>query len=230
MNTPPRRPGSRRELAAFIDHTVLAEAATAAEVARACAEARQHGFAAVCVRGPFVAGARGLLAGSAVEVAAVVDFPLGEAATAARVAEARGLVAAGAGELDLVAPLPALRAGRWEAVFADLRAVVGSVAVPVKVILETGVLDRDQVAAGAALARAAGAAWVKTSTGFGRGGATVEAVALLRAVVGDGLGVKASGGIRTTAQALAMIEAGASRVGASASLAILAGWEGGSGP
>ncbi len=219
-----RGPRSRAELAAFIDHTVLAEAATLAQVAQACDEARQHGFAAVCVRGPFVAEVRRRLAGSVSRVAAVVDFPLGEAATVARVAEARALVAAGADELDLVAPLPALLVGRWEAVLTDLRAVVGAAGVPVKVILETGLLDPDHIVAGAAVARAAGAAWVKTSTGFSRGGATVEAVALLRAVAGDALGVKASGGIRTTAQALAMIEAGASRLGASASLAILEGW------
>ena len=222
----PGRPGSRRELAAFIDHTVLGESATAAQVAQACDEARQHGFAAVCVRGRYVAEVRRRLAGSPVLVAAVADFPLGEASTAERLAEARALVAAGAGELDLVAPLPALLAGRWQAVFDDLRAVVAAVPAPVKVILETGALGHDQIVAGAAVARAAGAAWLKTSTGFGRGGATVEAVALLRAVAGDGLGVKASGGVRTTAQALAMIEAGASRVGASASLAILAGWPG----
>ncbi len=220
------RPGSRRELAAYIDHTVLPEAATAEQVARACDEALEHGFAAVCVRGAFVGEARRRLAGSSVKVAAVVDFPRGEASTEARVAEACALVAAGAGELDLVAPLPALLAGRWDAVFADLRAVVASSSTPVKVILETGALGRDQITAGAAVARAAGAAWLKTSTGFGRGGATVEAVALLRSVAGEALGVKASGGIRTTGQALAMIEAGASRIGASASLAIVAGWSG----
>jgi deoxyribose-phosphate aldolase len=161
-----------------------------------------------------------------VQVAAVVDFPLGAGTTAARVAEARSVVEAGAGELDLVAPLAALRGGRWEAAFDDLRALVEATPAPVKVILETGTLDRDQVVAAAAVARAAGAAWVKTSTGFGGGGATVEAVALLRAVVGDRVGVKASGGVRTTAQALAMIEAGATRIGASASLEILAGWPG----
>jgi len=226
MNGPPRRPGSRRELAAFIDHTVLAETATDAQVAQACDETRRHGFAAVCLRAGHVAEARRRLAGSGVLVAAVVDFPLGEGTTAARVAEAEALVVAGAEELDLVAPLPALRAGRWEAVFGDLRAVVAASRVPVKVILETGLLDRDQAAAGAAVARAAGAASLKTSTGFGRGGATVEAVALLRAVGGHELGVKASGGIRTTAQALAMIEAGASRIGASASVAIVEGWTG----
>jgi deoxyribose-phosphate aldolase len=220
-----RTPRSRRELAGFIDHTVLAETATLAQVLQACDEARQHGFAAVCVRGAFVAEARRRLAGASVRVAAVVDFPLGEASTEARVAEAGALVAAGAEELDLVAPLQALLAGRWEPAFADLRAVVASSPVPVKVILETGMLSGDQMAAGAAVARAAGAAWVKTSTGFGRGGATVEAVALLRAVVGETLGVKASGGIRTTTQALAMIAAGASRLGASASVAIVDGWE-----
>jgi deoxyribose-phosphate aldolase len=223
---PARRPGSRRDLAALIDHTVLAEAAGLAQVVTACDEARQHGFAAVCVRGAFVAEARRRLAGSPVKVAAVVDFPLGEGSTGARVAEVLALVAAGAEELDLVAPLPALLAGRWEAAFADLSAAVKAAAAPVKVILETGALSRDQVAAGAAVARAAGAAWVKTSTGFGRGGATVESVALLRAVVGEALGVKASGGIRTTAQALAMIAAGASRIGASSSLDIVAGWGG----
>jgi deoxyribose-phosphate aldolase len=219
-------PTSRRELAAVIDHTVLAEVATLAQVALACEEARREGFAAVCVRGPFVAEVRRRLAGTAVRVAAVVDFPLGEGTLEARVAEARALVAAGADELDLVAPRPALQAGRWETTYRDLRAVVAATAAPVKVILETGALDADRIAAGAAVARAAGAAFVKTSTGFGAGGATVEAVALLRAVVGDGLGVKASGGIRTTAQALAMLQAGASRLGTSASLAILDGWSG----
>ncbi len=226
MSTRPARPTSRSELAAFIDHTVLAESATSAQVAQACDEARQHGFAAVCLRAPHVAEARRRLAGSSVKVAAVVDFPLGEGSTAARVAEAAALVADGAEELDLVAPLPDLLAGRWRAAFEDLRAVVAASAAPVKVILETGLLTPDQAAAGAAVARAAGAASVKTSTGFGRGGATIEAVALLRAVAGEVLGVKASGGIRTTAQALALIEAGASRLGASASVAIVEGWEG----
>jgi deoxyribose-phosphate aldolase len=226
VSTRPARPTSRSELAAFIDHTVLAESATSAQVAQACDEARRHGFAAVCIRAPHVAEARRRLADSSVRVAAVVDFPLGEGTTTARVAEAVALVADGAEELDLVAPLQALLAGRWRAVFEDLREVVAASAVPVKVILETGLLTPDQAAAGAAVARAAGAASVKTSTGFGRGGATVEAVALLRAVAGEALGVKASGGIRTTAQALALIEAGASRLGASASVAIVAGWDG----
>jgi deoxyribose-phosphate aldolase len=212
-----------RDLAPFLDHTLLAPGATDADVARVCAEARTHRFGAVCLYAPAVAAARGHLAGSGVRIAAVVDFPRGEATTEQRVREARETVALGADELDLVAPLPALAAGRWEAVLSDLSAVVGAVAVPVKVILETARLGRDAKVAAAAVARCAGAAFVKTSTGFGGGGATVEDVALLRRVVGDAVGVKASGGIRTASDALAMIRAGASCVGASASVAIVAG-------
>jgi deoxyribose-phosphate aldolase len=145
------------------------------------------------------------------------------ATTAARVAEALDVVAKGAEEVDVVVSLPALLAGRFEAVLDDLRAVVRAVPVPVKVILETAALTLDQIAAGAALVRASGAAWVKTSTGFGPGGARPEHVALLRKVVGEALGVKASGGIRTAADALAMVRAGASRVGASSSVAIVDG-------
>jgi deoxyribose-phosphate aldolase len=180
-------------------------------------------MAAVCLRLAFAGEARRLLAGSGVRVAAVVDFPAGAGATAERVREAREAVAAGADELDLVAPLPALLAGRFEAVLDDLRAVVRATPAPVKVILETSKLDRDAKVAAAALARCAGAAFVKTSTGFGGGGATVEDVALLRAVVGEGVGVKASGGVRTAADALAMIRAGADRIGSSACLAMVTG-------
>jgi deoxyribose-phosphate aldolase len=206
---------SPRELAPYLDHTVLAPAATLEDVARACAEARDHGFAGVCVRASFVAEVRRRLAGTAVRAIAVVDFPAGEGTTEARVAEARAAVAAGAEELDVVAPLPAILAGRWAAVHEDLRAVVGAVAVPVKVILETGRLDADRKVASAAISAAAGAAFVKTSTGFGFGGATPEDVALLRAVVGRGVGVKASGGVRTAEDARRMLRAGASRVGTS---------------
>ena len=212
-----------RDLAPFLDHTLLTPGATPADVARVCAEARTHGFGAVCLYAPAVPAARGHLAGSAVRIAAVVDFPKGEGTTEARVREAQEAVALGADELDLVAPLPALAGARWEAVLADLSAVVGAVAVPVKVILETARLGRDAKVAAAAVARCAGAAFVKTSTGFGGGGATVEDVALLRGVVGDGVGVKASGGIRTAADAFAMVRAGASCVGASASVAIVMG-------
>jgi deoxyribose-phosphate aldolase len=156
-------------------------------------------------------------------VAAVVDFPRGEGTTDARVREARAAVAAGADELDLVAPQPDLAAARWEAFLEDLSAVVRAVPVPVKVILETARHARDAKIAAASLAVSAGAAFVKTSTGFGGGGATVDDVALLRRVVGEEVGVKASGGIRTAADALAMVRAGASCVGASACVTIVTG-------
>jgi deoxyribose-phosphate aldolase len=212
-----------RDLAPYLDHTLLAPDATAADLARLCAEARAHGMGAVCVRREAVVGARRLLAGSAVRTVAVADFPRGEGTTEARVAESLEAARAGADEIDVVAPLPALLAGRFEAALADLRAVVRGVPVPVKVILETSRLGRDLSVAAAALARCAGAAFVKTSTGFAGGGATVEDVALLRAVVGEEMGVKASGGVRTAADALAMIRAGADRIGASASVAIVTG-------
>jgi deoxyribose-phosphate aldolase len=220
---PPEGVRSPRDLAPYLDHTVLAPDATRAQVEAACAEARHHRFAAVCVRAEFAALARERLGGTAVATAVVVDFPRGEGDTAARVAEADAAVQLGAQELDLVIRLPDVLAGRWGAVLDDLSAVVGAVQVPVKVILETAALDRDRMVAAAAVARAAGAAYVKTSTGFGPGGATPEAVALLRAVVGDRIGVKASGGIRTAAQALAMLRAGASRLGTSASVGIVEG-------
>lgn len=214
---------SPQDLAPLLDHTLLDPRATAEDLARLCAEARAHKLGAVCLRPAAVAEARRLLAGSPVRIASVVDFPEGLGTTAARMVEALGAVRSGADELDLVAPLPALVAGRWEAALDDLRAVLRAVPVPVKVILETAKLDRDHKVAAAAIAAAAGAAAVKTSTGFGGGGATVDDVALLRAVVGEGVGVKASGGIRTAAQALAMVRAGADRIGSSAGVAIVTG-------
>jgi deoxyribose-phosphate aldolase len=212
-----------RDLAPFIDHTLLAPGATREDLARVCDEARSHGFAAVCVHRNAVAEARRLLAGTAVLPVAVVDFPRGEGATSARVVEAFEAVRSGAEELDLVIGLAALLAGRYEEVLDDLRAVVRAVPVPVKVILETARLSRDAKVTAAALARCAGAAYVKTSTGFGGGGATVDDVALLRAFVGEEIGVKASGGVKTAADALAMVRAGASRIGSSASVAIVTG-------
>ena len=212
-----------RDLAPLLEHTLLAPDATPADVERLCREARENRLGAVCVRREAAADARRMLSGTRVRVVAVVDFPKGEGTIGARVIEALEAVRAGVDEIDVVAPLPALVAARWEAVLDDLRAVIRSVPVPVKVILETALLDRDRKVAGAAIARCAGAAWVKTSTGFGGGGATPEDVALLRKVVGEKVGVKASGGIRTAADALAMVRAGADRIGASASVAIVGG-------
>jgi deoxyribose-phosphate aldolase len=220
---PPEGLRSPRDLAPYLDHTLLASEASRQQVEAACDEARQHRFAAVCVRAAFAEVVRRRLEGTAVATAVVVDFPGGEASTAERVAEAARAVALGAQELDLVIRLPDVMAGRWGAVLDDLAAVVQAVRVPVKVILETAALDRHRIVAAAAVTRAAGAAYVKTSTGFGPGGATPEGVALLRTVVGSQMGVKASGGIRTAAQALAMLQAGASRLGTSASVGIVTG-------
>jgi len=212
-----------RDLAPYLDHTLLAPGATQRDLERLCAEAREHALGAVCVHRHAVGEARRLLAGSPVRTVAVVDFPRGQGTTVARVVEAFEAVRAGVDEIDVVAPLPAILAGRFEAALDDLRAVVRAIPVPVKVILETARLDREQKVAAAALACCAGAAYVKTSTGFGGGGATVEDVALLRAVVGEEMGVKASGGIRTAADALAMIRAGADRIGSSSCAAIVTG-------
>ncbi len=220
---PPEVIRSPRDLAPYLEHTLLAPGAAQADLARLCGEAREHGLGAICVHRHAISEARRLLAGTAVRAVAVVDFPRGEGTTGARVVEALEAVRAGADEIDVVAPLPALFSGRFEAVVDDLRAVVRAIPVPVKVILETAKLDRDRKVAAAALAACAGAAWVKTSTGFGGGGATVEDVALLRAVVGEDLGVKASGGIRSAAAALAMIRAGADRIGSSSCAAIVTG-------
>jgi len=212
------------DLAGLIDHTLLRPDATRAEIEAACAEARQHRFASVCVNGHWVATCKALLAGSPVRVCAVVGFPLGAMATAAKAFEARTAVEQGAAEIDMVVNLGALRSRDHQAVLDDLAAVVAAAAsAAVKVILETGALEADEKVIACALAEAAGAAFVKTSTGFGKGGATVEDVALMRAIVGDRLGVKASGGVRTADDARRMIRAGASRLGASASVAIVGG-------
>jgi deoxyribose-phosphate aldolase len=175
------------------------------------------------VRPENVAEARRRLRDAPVLVASVVDFPGGVLDTAARVREVRAVADAGAQEVDAVAPLALLEAGRWEAVLEDLRALVRATPLPVKVILETARFGRDTIVAAAAVAVEAGAAFVKTSTGFGPGGASAEHVALLRRVVGPDVGVKASGGIRTAAQALAMVRAGANRLGCSASVSIVEG-------
>ena len=216
-----------RDLAPLIEHTLLREDATEADVLRTCEEARRHGFGAVCVRSRWVSRAARALAGSGVAVVATVDFPEGKGSTGARSREARAAVEAGASEVDVVLGRDALKARDHAAVLRDLEQVVATARVPVKVILETCRLSHDEKVAACALAQAAGAAWVKTSTGYAGGGATVEDVALLRASVGPSMGVKASGGIRTADDALRMVRAGADRIGTSAGPAIATGKFGG---
>ena len=211
-------------IAHLLDHTLLRPEATEAEVRRVAEEGARLRVAAVCVNGRWVRAACDALAGAAVPVAAVVGFPLGAMATGAKALEAELAVAHGAGELDMVIPLGEAKAGRWGAVRDDVRAVVSAAGTaPVKAILETAALTPDEAVAAARAAVEGGAAFVKTSTGFhAAGGATLEAVALLRRTVGATIGVKASGGVRTLADALAMVQAGASRIGTSAAPAIVA--------
>ncbi len=217
--------GATASLASRIDHTLLAPAATAADVERFCAEALELGFATVCVNPVWVSRCVARLTGSPVLVCTVTGFPLGAHLSEIKALEARRAVEQGASEVDMMAWLGALRAGDHAAVERDIAAVVGAAGpARVKVILETACLEHDEKVTGARLAVAAGAAFVKTSSGFS-GGATVEDVRLLRATVGPAVGVKASGGIRTRDQALALLAAGATRLGTSAGVAIVRGVE-----
>ena len=213
---------SNRELAPYIDHTLLKPGATREELEKLCDEARTYGFATVCVASHNVALCARLVQGSRTRPISVVGFPSGTETTEAKVAEAGEAITAGAAEIGMVIHVGRLKAKDYAYVERDIRAVVGATRpCLVKVILETGALDRDEKVIGCALAKAAGAAFVKTSTGFGPGGATAEDVALMRQVVGEDFGVKASGGVRTAADARKMLEAGANRLGASASVAIV---------
>ena len=212
------------DMARYIDHTLLKPEATHEEIVKLCNEARQYGFATVCVNSSNVGLAAQLLKGSSTVAIAVVGFPLGAALPSAKAFEAREAVRCGAKEIDTVINIGALKSHDYRLVFEDLKAVVDAVrGVPVKVILETSQLDTEEKIIGCALSKAAGAAFVKTSTGFAKGGATVEDVALMRRIVGDDMGVKASGGVRSLDDAQKFVAAGADRLGASASVAIVTG-------
>ncbi len=216
--------GDPAALAPYIDHTLLRPDATEREVELLAAEARAHGLGGACVHPVHVATLVRALGDAAVEPVSVVGFPHGAHLTEIKLLEARRAADEGARAVDVVAPLGRLKAGEVEAVLSELRALVSALApVPVRVILETGLLPPRAVVLGAGLALAAGCDAVKTSTGFNGPGARPEDVALLRTVVGPQLGVKASGGIRTAAQARALVAAGASRLGASSSLELLGG-------
>ena len=213
-------------LAGRIDHTLLKADATLAAIQSLCDEAREHHFASVCVNTRWVPTAAERLAGSPVMVCTVVGFPLGAMTRLAKAEEARITVAEGADEVDMVLDIGGLLSGDLAAVYDDMLGVVGAARpAPVKVILETSMLNDDQKAIACLIALRSGAAYVKTSTGFGGGGANAADIALMRAMVGDRLGVKASGAVRTRQDAHAMIKAGADRIGASASVAIVSGGE-----
>ena len=211
-------------IASYIDHTMLAPQATVSQIRKLCEEAVKYHFASVCVNSCHVALCAELLKGTGVNVCTVVGFPLGAMSTKAKAFEAECAVADGAVEIDMVINVGALKDENWTFVEDDIRAVKKACGGKLlKVILETCLITDDEIVRACQLSEAAGADYVKTSTGFSKGGATAEAVSLMRKTVGDRLGVKASGGIRDRESALKMIEAGASRLGCSAGVKIMEG-------
>ena len=213
------------DLPAMIDHTQLRPDATASQIEELCAEALELGFWAVCINPIHIGRCRILLAASKVKICTVVGFPLGAATTASKVFEAKDAESLGADEIDMVINIGALKDGEWGTVEDDIASVVNATSknIITKVILENCYLTEEEKIKGCQLAEAVGADFVKTSTGFGPSGATAEDVALMRKTVGDKLGVKAAGGIRDLQTALKMIEAGATRIGTSSSVRIVAG-------
>jgi deoxyribose-phosphate aldolase len=220
----PSEPVPVGRLASMIDHTLLRADAVEADVRRLCRAALDHGFASVCVNPDRVPLAARLLAGSAVRVGTTAGFPLGASTTGTKVFEIGDAAARGAAEVDVVAPIGVLKEGNHPRVLEELRALVAAAhraGAVIKVILETALLDDTEKAIGALLVREAGADFVKTSTGFGPGGAVPRDVRILREAVGAGVGVKASGGIRNYASAVALLAAGATRLGTSSGVAIV---------
>jgi deoxyribose-phosphate aldolase len=213
-----------RNIARLIDHTILRPDAIRGDVMQVCAEALQYEFASVCVNSFWVPMVAAELQGSPVKVCTVAGFPLGAVGTPAKVAETLGALAHGAREIDMVMNIGALRGAENDIVEKDIRAVVAAShdrGAIVKVIIETALLTDEQKILACRLSQRAGADFVKTSTGFSKAGATVEDITLMRRTVGSDMGVKASGGIRTLDDLNAMVAAGATRVGASASVKII---------
>ncbi|WEV38835.1 deoxyribose-phosphate aldolase [Lactobacillus sp. ESL0680] len=211
-------------LAKYLDHTLLKPNATKEDIIQICNEAKQYNTASVCVNSYWAKLVTEELAGSDVNTCCVVGFPLGAMSSEAKAFEATKAIADGAEEIDMVINIGELIAGNDDAVLADIKAVVAAVHQEnklLKVIIETSFLNHDQKVRACELSEEAGADFVKTSTGFSSAGAKVEDVKLMREVVGDRLGVKASGGIHSYDEAMAMIDAGASRLGVSATLQIL---------
>ena len=217
---------TKKQLAAMIDHTLLKPFATAAEISQLCTEALEQNFASVCINPCYVSLAKSLLVGTGIPVCTVVGFPLGASETVVKSFEAKEAVQAGASEIDMVINLGAIKDSRFDEAHEDIRAVVKGIfsvnnKAIVKVIIETCYLTEEEKVQACLLSKKAGAHFVKTSTGFGTGGATVEDIVLMRRTVGEEMGIKASGGIKNAAQAIAMIEAGATRLGVSAGVSIV---------
>jgi deoxyribose-phosphate aldolase len=217
---------SREQIAKYIDHTLLKPVATFEDIEKLCREAAEYGFYSVCVNSCYVKYAVSKLQGTDVKVAATVGFPLGASAGETKAFEAAGAVKDGALEVDMVINLGFLKSGDYYAVTRDIEGVVKAVKeinpdAKVKAILEMGYLTPGEKVTACKLAKDAGADFVKTSTGFGAGGASVEDIKLMKKMVGDSMGVKASGGIRDLATLLAMLDAGATRIGTSSGVAIM---------
>jgi len=215
-----------KAIAAMIDHTLLKPEATVAQIETLCAEAKQYGFASVCINPSYVRLCARLLRDTAVKVCTVVGFPLGATSTETKAFEAERAIQDGAREIDMVINVGMLKSGEYKYVENDIAAVARVVkrhGALLKVIIETGLLSDEEKVKACLLAKSAGANFVKTSTGFSKGGATTGDIALMRKVVGSSLGVKASGGVRTHEDAKALIESGADRIGASASVMIVTG-------
>jgi deoxyribose-phosphate aldolase len=214
------------DLARMIDHTLLKPDATQKEIEKLCEEAKQYGFASVCINPSHVKLCATLLRDTDVKVCTVIGFPLGATSSAAKAFETDRAIKDGAREVDMVINIGMLKSGEYEYVKEDILSVVSaahSFGVLAKVIIETGLLSDEEKVKACMLAKHAGADFVKTSTGFAKGGATVGDIALMRKVVGPELGVKASGGVRSQEDALALIASGADRIGASASVKIVTG-------
>ena len=208
----------------LFDHTILKADATEAAVAKICAEAKEYNFMSVCVNTYYTAFVAEQLKDSDVKVCTVVGFPLGQMSTKAKALETKCAVEDGADEIDMVLNVAALKDGKYDVVLEDIKAVKAACGKALlKVILETCLLTKEEIVKACELSVEAGADFVKTSTGFSTGGATAEDIALMRKTVGSDIGVKASGGVRDSKGAIAMVEAGANRIGASATIAILSG-------
>lgn len=219
---------NKEELAKMIDHTLLKPDATEEMIDKLCEEAKENHFASVCINPYWVKRSYEHLKNTDVKVCTVIGFPLGATAKEVKAFETEKSIEAGATEIDMVINIGALKSKQYDIVEEDIKAVVQSAKgkALVKVILETGLLTNEEKRTACELSKKAGADFVKTSTGFGQGGATYEDIKLMRATVGPKMGVKASGGVRDYETAIKMIEAGATRIGASSGIAIINGLQG----
>lgn len=211
------------DLAPYIDHTLLKPEATQEQIKKLCEEALKYGFKGVCVNSRFVSLAQSILRGSPVLVVSVIGFPLGACLSENKRHETLLATSKGAQEIDMVINLGAIKENLWDYVEEDIRTVTQSVEIPVKVILETGLLTNEEILQACKISESAGARFVKTCSGFASGGATVEHVKMMRAAVSPRVEVKASGGIKTVEQAKALVDAGATRLGTSSGVQLVTG-------